>query len=534
MRRLVVLAALLAALVIGIQAQDEEGFDLTLIHTNDTHAAHLPNSAGNGGVAILASVIKQIRAEGGNSLLVDAGDRFTGSLFHTTYVGADQVQIMNLLGYEAMVLGNHEFDNGDEALASFVDGVNFPVMAANVDFSPVEALSGIVPSTVLEVNGQQIGVIGLVTADSVITSSPNPALVFSDDYVGIVNAEAERLAAEGVEIVIVLTHIGYGITDQFIPALTGVDVVVDGHSHTLFSNTYSGAAGRYPLAIETEAGETVYYVQSGANSQYVGRLDLSFDATGVVTSAAGDSILLSRYITPDEEAAALIDELNVEVQALGERPTGSTAAAELDGRREVCRAEECVLGNLIADAMRFDTSAQIAIMNGGGIRASVDAGDITLGDLLTVQPFGNLLATFELTGANVILALENGVSGITVTDGVVSRDGLSGRFPQVSGIRFSFDPTQPVGSRIVSVEIDNGDGTFSPIEPDVVYTMVTNNFMRTGGDGYSILNEQAIDPYDFGTVDYDATINYFRTLETVEPSLEGRITVVNATLAPLE
>lgn len=534
MRRFALLIALLAVLTVGVASQ-EETFQLTLIHTNDTHAAHLPNSAGNGGVAILASVINQIRAEGGNTLLVDAGDRFTGTLFHTTYVGTDQIQIMNLLGYQAMTLGNHEFDNGDAPLVAFLEGVNFPVVTANVDFSAVEALADkVTPSTVVEVAGQKVGIIGLVTATTVFSSRPNEALVFSDDYAGIVNAEAAKLAAEGVNIVIVLTHTGYGVTDQFVTALEGVDVVVDGHSHTLFSNTYVNSAGRYPLVIETANGETVQYVQSGANTQYVGRLNLTFDAAGLVTAATGDSILLSRYITPDADAAALIADLNEEVQALGEQPTGAVAAALIDGRREVCRAEECAMGNIIADAMRFDTGAQIAIMNGGGVRASIEAGDITLGEVLTVQPFGNLLASFELTGANVIAALENGVSGIVATDGVVSRDGLAGRFPQVSGIRYSFDPTQEVGSRIVSVEIDNGDGTFSPIEPDVVYTLVTNNFMRTGGDGYTVLAEQAIDPYDFGTVDYDATINYLKTFTEVTPVVEGRITMVNATLAVLE
>lgn len=534
MRRFMFIAVALALLAVGA-VQGQDSFRLTLIHTNDTHAAHLPSSTGNGGVAILASVINQIRAEAPNTLLVDAGDRFTGTLFHTTYLGADQVQIMNLLGYQGMTLGNHEFDNGDEPLAAFVEGVNFPVVTANVDFSAVELLADkITPSAVVEVGGQKIGLIGLVTAETVISSSPNPALVFSDDYAGVVNAEAEKLAAEGVNIIIVLTHTGAGVTDKFIAALKGVDVVVDGHSHTLFSNTYLNSAGRYPLVLDTDSGEKVYYVQSGANTQYVGRLDLQFDAAGVVTSAAGDSILLSRYITPDAAAAALIADLNEEVLALGERPTGSTAAENIDGRRETCRAEECAMGNIIADAMRYDTNAQIAIMNGGGVRASIPAGDITLGEVLTVQPFGNLLATFELTGANVIAALENGVSRLVATDGVVSRTDLSGRFPQVSGIRFSFDPTQPAGSRIISVELDNGDGTFSPIDPDMVYTVVTNNFMRTGGDGYSVLAEQAINPYDYGTVDYDATINYIKSLGTVTPVIEGRITMVNATLAPLE
>ncbi len=535
MRRFTLLLLLLAVLSIAATAQDEEPFDLTIIHTNDTHAAHLPGSNGNGGVAALASVVKQIRAEGGNSLFLDAGDRFTGTLFHTQYKGQDQIQIMNLLGYSAMALGNHEFDNGDEVLAAFIDGLNFPVVSANIDFSASPLLADkVLPYAILDAGDRKIGVIGLTTAETAIISNAGDDIVFSDDYAGIVNEHAAALTAEGVNIIIVVMHVGIRDAEAFIPNLSGVDLVVDGHSHTLFSNAYTGAAGKYPQEFTNAAGEKIYYVQAGANTQYVGRINMTFDAAGVVTAAAGDTIALSRYITPDEEAAALVADLYEEVRALAEQPIGATAAEVLDGRREVCRVEECTMGNIVADSMRFNSGAQIAIMNGGGVRASIDVGDITLGELLTVQPFSNLLATFELTGANVIVALENGVSGILATDGVISREGLGGRFPQVSGLRFSYDPTLEVGSRVSTVEVENSDGTFSPIEPDVVYTVVTNGFMRTGGDGYSVLNDQAINPYDFGTLDVEATVAYMVSLGTVTPALEGRITILGATLPPLE
>jgi len=535
MRRFTLLLVLLAVLSITAIAQDEAPFALTIIHTNDTHAAHLPDANGNGGVAALASVVKQVRDEADNTLFLDAGDHFTGTLFHTQYKGQDQVQIMNMLNYSAMALGNHEFDNGDEVLAAFIDGLGFPVVSANIDFSQSELLNGkVLPYAVLDVNGRQVGVIGLTTAETAIISNPGDEIVFSDDYAGIVNAHAAALTAEGVNIIIVVMHVGIRDAEAFIPNLSGVDLVVDGHSHTLYSNTYSAASGKYPLEFTNAAGEKIYYVQAGANTQYVGRINMVFDAAGVATSASGDTIALSKYITPDEEAAALVADLYEEVRALAEQPIGATAAAGLDGRREVCRAEECTMGNIIADSMRFNSGAQIAIMNGGGIRASIDEGDITLGEALTVQPFSNLLATFELTGSNVIVALENGVSGMLVVDGVVSRDGLAGRFPQVSGIHFSYDPTLEVGSRITSVEVEGSDGTFSPIDLDAVYTVVTNGFMRTGGDGYSVLNDQAINPYDFGTLDVDATVAYMVSLGTVTPAIEGRITIVGAELPPLE
>lgn len=521
-------------LLTGLSAAQDETFSLTIIHTNDTHAGHMPNADGNGGAARMAAVVSQIRAEAENSILLDAGDRFQGSLFHTQYKGRDQVQVMGLLGYDAMTLGNHEFDNGDEILAQFIDAISFPVVSANIDFSTEPLLADkIVPSVIIDVNGELVGVIGITTGETPGISSPGDELVFSDDYAGVINAEAAALTEQGVNKIIVIAHLGILDAIRVIPQLENVDVFIDGHSHTLFSNTAESAAGVYPQTFTDATGATVYYGQTGSNTQYVGRLDVTFDADGVIIAAAGDTIPLDDSVEPDEAMAALIADLYEEVEAANNELIGATATALLDGDRLICRVEECVLGNIIADGMRAGTGQQIAIMNGGGIRANIDAGDITLGDVLTVQPFGNIMSTFELTGANVIKALENGISGLSVVDGIVSRDGLPGRFPQVSGIRFTFDPNLPVGSRVISVEVDNGDGTFSPIDLDATYSMVTNNFMRTGGDDYSILAEQAIDPYDFGAIDYELTVQHLAALGEVSPVIEGRIIMVNAEVAPM-
>lgn len=515
----------------AVSAQDT--FRLTLMHTNDTHAAHQPGSNGNGGVALQAAVVQQIRGSVDNSLLLDAGDRFTGTLFHTQWLGQDQVQIMNLMGYDAMTLGNHEFDNGDDVLASFLEGVEFPVVAANLDASQSATLNGkFAPSVVVEVGGEKIGIIGLVTAETPIIANPGDDLVFSDDYAGVANQAAADLAAEGVNKIILLTHTGISVDLPLLEQLAGIDVVLGGHSHTLYSNTYQGATGAYPVRAKSAAGEPIYYAQAGANNVYLGRLDLQFDAAGLITSASGDTILLSRYITPDPDMAALVAELAEPVEALRNTPTGATTDVLLVGDRTVCRVEECNLGNVIADAMRAFTGAQIAIMNGGGIRADIEPGEITLGEVLTVQPFGNLTATFELSGADVIAALENGVSALELENGQVKRAGASGRFPQVSGLRYTIDPTQPAGSRIVSVEVLGENGSFAPIDPEATYSVVTNNFVRQGGDGYSVLAEKAINPYDFGNVDYEVTIDYLVANSPIKAEVEGRITYVNAEVQP--
>jgi len=534
LRKVLLCLALVLLLAVSAVAAQDDTFSLTIMHTNDTHAGHEPQSNGNGGVAREAAVVKQIRGQVDNSVLLDAGDRFTGTLFHTQYLGQDQVQIMNLLGYDAMTLGNHEFDNGDDILAKFIEGLKFPVVNANIDASASPVLKDKwTPTTVLDVGGQKIGVIGLTTADVPDIASPGKELVFNGDYAKVVNDAAAQLTEQGVNKIILLTHTGIEVDTTLLPQLENVDVVVGGHSHTLLSNTYKGAADAYPLKFNSASGEPMYYVQAGSNNVYLGRLDVVFDANGVVTSAAGDTILLSQYITPDTEMNDLVAELSVPIAEMRNTAIGATTDVLLVGDRAVCRVEECNMGDVIADAMRAETGAQIAIMNGGGVRASIEPGEITLGEVLTVQPFSNLISTFELKGADVVAALENGVSQLVVENGKVKREGAPGRFPQVSGLRYTIDPTKEPGSRIVSVEVEGKNGDYAPIDLEAVYKMVTINFVRLGGDGYTVLAENAINPYDFGHVDYEATVAYLKANSPIKTEPEGRITYVNAEVAPL-
>ncbi|MBK8021717.1 MAG: 5'-nucleotidase C-terminal domain-containing protein [Chloroflexi bacterium] len=534
MRKLVVLGALALLSALPALAQ-EDSFSITILHTNDVHGHHEPQSSGDGGAARQAAGVNQMRAEGGDVLLLDGGDRFTGTLFHQQYRGQDSARIMNAIGYDAMTLGNHEFDDGDDVLSAFVDAVTFPVVTANVDFSESPALAGkIDPYTIVEVNGQQIGVIGLVTPETPIISSPGAELVFNDDLVGVTQAMVDELTAAGVNKIILVTHVGLDADREIAAGVTGLDIIVGGHSHTLLGNAYVASVAEYPVVVENPNAEPVYIVQAGQYDVHLGRLNVTFDAEGVVTAASGDTILLSRYISPDPELEAIVEELSGPIEELRATPIGATAEVFLVGDRAVCRVEECLLGNLITDALRAETGAQLAITNGGGIRANIEEGEITLGEVLTVLPFGNLTATFELSGADVVAALENGVSSITVEDGAVVRSGASGRFPQVSGLRFSFDPTLEAGSRVVSVEVMGENGEYAPIDPEAMYTVASNDFMRLGGDGYTTFAENSVNAYDFGKPLDQVLAEYLAEMVVVEPSTEGRITVVNATLPPVE
>ena len=531
----------LAAMTFVVNAQDET-FNLTILHTNDTHSHH-EAEGGEGGAARMMNVINQVRAAQDNVILLDGGDRFTGTLFHTFYLGADNAQIMNMMEYDAMALGNHEFDNGDEVLAEFVGSLNFPALAANVDFSesPILADVGVEQFAVVDVNGTSVGVIGLVTPDTPELSSPGDELVFSDDLVSIANTLAAELTEQGVGIIVLLTHTGINTDFVIAPQLENIDVFVGGHSHTLFSNQNTGAAGEYPMVFTNEATEdTVLYVQANEHYNYLGRLDVEFTADGVADDWDGDNIFLSTYISPDAEMQAVIDELAGPVEELRSQPSGAVSEVALDGDRTICRVEECNLGNLIADAMRWETGTDVAIMNAGGIRRDLPAADLTIGDLIELQPFGNLISTMDITGDVLLAAIENGVSAINLNDdGQVSRDGASGRFPQVSGMRFSYDPTLEPGSRVTSLDILQDDGSYAPLDEMATYSLTVGNFVAGGGDGYSVLTENGQNVYLFGRVDWEVTRDYMASVSPIGDddgiqvdALSPRIALQNATVAP--
>ncbi len=525
MNRKLISILVLVVLLVGVAGAQDDSFQLTIMHTNDVHGHHEPQRNGDGGAARQATVVNQIRAEVDNHLLLDGGDRFTGTLFHVQYRGQDSVQIMNAIGYDAMALGNHEFDDGSEVLASFVQGLNFPALSANTDFSEDPLLAGLIePSVILDVGGEPIGIIGLTTPETAILAKPSEFLVFHYDLINVTQEQVDILTAQGVNKIILVTHIGYGADLEVAQGVSGVDVVVGGHTNTFLSNAYSGAIGEYPTVVESASGEPVLVVQASTKTVYLGRLDVEFDADGLVSDWDGDAILLSRYISPDPDLSDLIAGLAEPIAELAAKPVGETAMALTGTSPRLCRIGECLLGNVISDAVLEDTGVDIVFQNGGGIRADIDEGEVTLGEVLNVLPFGNLISTFELSGADVIAVLENSVSRIQLDENnnpVV--DGASGRFMQVAGLRYSFDATQEVGSRIVSADVMQ-DGEYVAVDAEAIYSVATNDFVRAGGDGYSVLAENAINPYDQGRPLDQVVADYIAANSPISAMMEGRIT----------
>ena len=528
-RRVVLCTLVLIALTLSfVPAAWAQGpLTLTILHTNDTHA-HLEsfepsNEPVQGGIARRYTAIQQVKVEGGNVILVDAGDAFQGTLFFNQWQGEEEAHFMNALGYQAMAVGNHEFDSGPATLADFVKKANFPVLSANIDFSAEPTVAGLIPAyTVLDVAGEKVGVLGLTTAETVFISSPGPNVVFKDAAESAKAAVAE-LEGQGVNKIIALTHLGYSVDLAVAAAVDGIDVIVGGHSHTLLGDM-EGAKGAYPTEVTSPGGDTVLVVSAYEWGKYLGRLEVTFAADGKVESFGGAPIFIDESVAEDAAIAADVAEFAGPIEELKATIVGQSSV-ELEGTRELVRSQETNLGNLICDAVLWKTAAentQICIQNGGGIRASISSGDVTMGHVLEVLPFGNQIATFGLKGPDVWAALENGVS---------LYEDQKGCFPQVGGLKYTFDPSRDVGSRILNVEVKNADGSYSPIDLNAVYKVASNDFMRHGGDGYTMFADNAIDPYDAGALLADAVAEYIGANSPVSPGTEGRMVKVEVTVA---
>ncbi|MEY2960368.1 MAG: hypothetical protein RLZ60_198, partial [Pseudomonadota bacterium] len=496
-------------------------YSLTILHTNDFHARFEPiskydstcsaedNTAGDcfGGTARLVTAVAEARARSNNSILVDGGDQFQGTLFYTFYKGAMAAEFMNLLGYDGMTVGNHEFDDGPEVLRGFMDSVEFPVLMSNADFSGEALLSDkLLKSTVIERGGEKIGLIGLTPHDTDELASPGPNVIFTDP-VDAVQGEVDKLTAEGVNKIIVLSHSGYSVDQRVAAETTGVDVIVGGHTNTLLGEM-DNAEGPYPTMVNNTAIVSAY-----AYGKFLGELNVTFDDDGNLTEASGQPILINGEVAEDAAVVARIGELAQPLEEVRNRVVAETAA-EIVGVREDCRARECAMGSLIADAMLArvaDQGIQIAIQNGGGIRASIDAGPVTMGEVLTVLPFQNTLSTFQVSGETMVAALENGAS---------QWEEGAGRFPQVAGMSFTVDPSKPAGERVSDVMVAG-----APIDPAATYGVVSNNYVRNGGDGYGMFVD-ASNVYDFGPDLADVLAEYLAAQSPFTPYTDGRITVV--------
>ncbi len=533
-RRLAVLAAGFILAMAATSAGWAEDLTFTILHTNDFHARLAPVTVGGsrcrpedvanhkcyGGVARLATEIAALRASRPHPVLLDAGDRFQGSLFYTYYKSAALKPFFELLDYQAMTLGNHEFDDGPAELSQFLTGLTVPVVSANVDVSAEPLLKGKVDATVvLPVGGEKVGVIGITTPATATNAKPGPRVRFTDP-VAVTRAAVATLRSQGVNRIVVLSHLGFAEDQKLAAAVDGVAVIVGGHSHTLLRDGDPRATGGSPQIVKSPSGRPVLLVQGYFAGVYLGVLQVTLNDDGVPVAWEGEPVLLDDTIAEDPALKGFVEALETPLLPLLNQPVGISSVT-LVGEAASCRFAECNLGDLIADGIleqTKDQGTQVAIINGGGIRTGIHAGQVTIGQILEVLPFANTISTFEIRGADLRAALENGVSRAENP----GNDG-TGRFPQVAGLRFHWSASAPVGRRVVSAEVRQPDGAFVALDDAATYRVATHNYLRTQGDGYTMFKDKVSNVYDGGALISDVLAATITARTPVAPAIEGRI-----------
>ncbi|WP_313892663.1 5'-nucleotidase C-terminal domain-containing protein [Psychrobacillus sp.] len=522
-----------------VQVALNTDFSLSLMHVNDTHArtAEAPKRL---------TAIKAVRAVKPSALLIDAGDVFSGTLYFNEFKGQADVALMKLMGYDVMTFGNHEFDlgaspEGHKALKEFIEKSNFPLVSSNVDFSKDANLQGlfnvnvstdpkdgqIYSGIIKEVDGQKVGLFGLTTAETVDIASPQD-VTFSD-YIVAAQKMVDEFEKQGVNKVVAVTHIGYDDNPAYdndlvlAAAVNGIDVIVGGHSHTKLEK---------PVVVDKDSKgakkDPTVIVQAFQYSEFLGTLDVQFDKEGKVIGHTGALIPLKDQ-KEDPAAVEVLKNYKEKVAEINDQEIGIVLEAALefprtegDDTKPSVRKNETVLGNIITDGMlakakTYNDKVIMAFQNGGGIRAGIDAGPITVGEVITVLPFGNTLATMELTGAELKAAFEISLKEYPKENG---------GFLHVAGAKIEFDSSKAAGQRVVSIKYKAADGNFVELNDTEKYVVATNAFTAVqGGDGYDLFKKAYAEGRvtDLGLSDWENLQEQLKSMKTIKNETEGRI-----------
>ncbi len=498
---LAILATLLCAAT-ALHAAGPRTTLLSILHVNDFHGRVRPfidktvdPKEPVGGAAYLAAMIRQERAKNpAGTLLLAAGDMFQGSPASNLFYGAPVMEVMNEVRFDAMTLGNHEFDWGLQALKRLQEQAHFPFLAANILDSRGNLLAGVRAYALFRKGRAKVAVIGVTTPETRYITKPDHVkrLEFLDPE-KVLPRLIEEVRKRGASVIIVLSHLGFDADKRLAAAVPGIDVIIGGDSHTVI-----------PKPLKTETGTVI--LQAGAYGVYLGVLELIVDeATGRAVGYTGRSGLRLVSAAPqnkaDRKAGSIVKKYDEGVKRKFATVVGETSV-DLTAQRGV----ESNLGDLVADAMRVTAGSQIAFENSRGIRADIPAGKITMEALYTVLPFDNVLVSMELTGRQVQRVLEQA--------GTMEFGGL-----QVSGIAVTYDLRKPAGERLVKAEVSG-----EPLDLAKRYTVVTNDFLAAGGDKVTALKDGQ--KLSYGDTLMEALLQYLKKHSPVSPGIEGRITFV--------
>lgn len=494
-------------------------FELTVLHTNDLHAHLEPvkiRGKEYGGYARQATLIERFRKTDKNVVLLNGGDTFQGTLFFNVFEGLADAVFMNAVRYDAMAVGNHEFDRGPAALGEFCKWANFPVLAANLELKDEPALvSQVEPYTILKVGGQSIGVVGAVTPDLPDISAIGPNVKMKEVMESVETA-VRALESKGVNKIILVSHCGYGLEKAFAEQVKGLDAIVGGHSHSLLCSAgvtlpdgFPRPLGDYPTVVKRADGSTCLVVQAWEWGKVLGRIKIEFDSGGRVKSwKDAKPIVVDETVPEHPEIASLVAAFRKPISAAMSEKIGSTTKGlPRDGTMQ----------EVIADAMLMATKSSgsiAAFINVGGVRSAIEPGDITLGKANEVQPFRNTLMLMDLTGQQLKDALETPYVGEDPSGGVL--------WPS-SGTSYSVDMSRPAGSRIYDVVVAG-----TPLDLTKTYRLTFNNFTAGGGDAHVVLKNSTGYRYDTGLLDIDAFVEYLKSRKPFDHVRENRIRVQRA------
>jgi len=510
-------------------------WELNLLHVNDIHARMEETnkySAGcriedkergkcYGGIARLYTAVQDMKKNNENTLWLNAGDFYQGTVWYSHFKWKVISRFNNLLHFDAMALGNHEFDDGVDGLEPFLRASNCPIVAANIDVSREPLLSNLVDGhVVIPVGNRNVGIVGYVTRETPEVSRPGK-VTFTDE-IEAVKHQVSGLVAEGIDVIIALGHSGYEKDIEIAECIPEIDVIIGGHSHS-FLWDYKGGPnpsvervdGPYPTVIKNRT----LVVQAYAYTKYLGNLNINFSNDGKILSWSGEPILLDKKYKEDLVVLKELEPWKKILDKIGHDVIGST-----DVLLARSREGESNIGDLLTDAMVWahrDKDIRLAIVPSGGIRASFDKGKITMFDLLASFPFRNTFDVVILRGETLRKIFKHSVSQMKK----FGRND-SGRFLQVSGFRLTYEMGLE-STRLALVEVRCPDCPlqWKPLEDDAEYEVVMTDYLAQGGDAYSIIPQEAVRHLQ-GPLDTDILKEYIRSRSPLRNKVEGRILVV--------
>lgn len=479
---------------------------LTILHTNDMHGFFIEGKYDGMGAAKMATVYKMMADMNDNLLIMDAGDALQGHNLVTLSDGEVGTRVLNALGYDVMTLGNHEFDYGSAQTEKLAGMLEFPMLAANVKKEDGSLL--VDDYEIFEVDGLEIGVFGIATPETLYKSHPDntKGITFEDIYETSEEMVA-LLESMDVDVIVGLVHLGDEgdyTSESLVLAVDGIDLIIDGHSHSTYANG--------------EMVEDTLIVSAGEKTKNIGVVDFAFKEGELVS--LGASLFtkeMSANVEDDAEMTALIEEIVAENEVITEEVV-ATAPVVLNGEKAFVRAGETNLGNLLTEALLDISGADVALTNGGGIRSSIDAGPVTKGEVLTVLPYGNTVRVIEVTGADIVAAIENGIDMYPEAKGA---------FPHIAGMTVKFDSTLPAGERVVELKVGG-----ELVDLTKTYVLATNDFIVAGGDGYSMFVGKPV-VAEFGAMD-EVLIDYMNEKGFDKAIEDGRIEDVSDEVSALE